>query len=472
MVYVRGNTSHFASWFHGEYSEEYIRQQFEFIEKHILHLNEVIYESELTNSILKAAKELGFNELGLEFSQGFSRSRLSQKNGKRWSTSDNLDVYKYVLTNALVDKIIINDNVAVGVEFYLGDVKKKVNAKKGVILSAGTYNTPKILQLSGIGPSSVLKSLGIPVIKNLPVGKNLQDHVTTGLDLLLFNTSLSIGALDILNPINMYHYFLHGKGPLTTPGCEVVGFLSTKNEVQPDLQFMVLPVGIASDRGSYLRKSLSIKDEVWYNYFSNNFDKHTATILPIVLHPESRGDVLISSKDPRKPPTINPRYLSSKKDRETLIKGLQLVVKFVGTQAMKDIGAYINSTPFPRCENHKLFSYEYWECYIKELTLSTYHPVGTCSMGLPRSKNSVVDHSFKVIGIDRLYVADGSVLPTQPSGNINAAIAMMASIFFDKVIGVKSDPKIPENFVCFKINFIEECLLRICRKADQSKETK
>lgn len=466
MVHVRGNISHFTNWFHGEYSENDIRKQFEFIEKNVLYINDIVYESELTNSILKAAKELGFMELNSEFSQGFSKSKLSQKNGKRWSTSDNLNVYKHVLTNALVEKIIIKNKIAVGIEFLLADVKKTVYARKGVIISAGTYNTPKILQLSGIGPSNLLKSLGIPVIKNLPVGKNLQEHVTTGLDLILFNRSLSISALDILNPINMYQYFLHGKGPLTTPGCEVVGFLSTKNEINPDLQFMVLPVGIASDRGSYLRKIVGIKDNVWYNYFVKNFDRHTATILPIVLHPESRGEVFINSRDPRRPPSINPRFLTSQKDRETLIKGLNLVTKFVATKAMKEIGAYVNSTPFPGCENHTIFSDQYWECYIKELTLSSYHPVGTCSMGFPDSKNSVVDTAFKVIGIDRLYVVDGSVLPTQPSGNTNAAIVMMASVFFDRIIGSKSETVIPKN-VCVKTYFVEEYLLRICKRSDQ-----
>ncbi|XP_013199609.2 glucose dehydrogenase [FAD, quinone] [Amyelois transitella] len=459
MIHVRGNISHYLDWFHGEYDEEFIRRHFEFVEDNILNLDEIRFQSELADAILEAAEELGYHTINVEFEQGFRKSKVSQKNGKRWSASNSLDS-KYIKIDALVQKVLVTNNKAYGVSVIVSDKEKNIYARKGVILSAGSLNTPKILQLSGIGPSELLKPLDIRVVKDLPVGKNLQDHIGTGLDLIMFNKSLSISAIDMLNVYYATQYFVHGKGPFTTPGCEVVGFISTKNESTPDLQFMVLPVGISSDRGTRLRTSLAISDLTWYNYFAKSFEKHTATILPLILHPKSKGDVRIRNKDPKSAPLIDPKYLSKRNDVDTLIRGLKLIVNFIDTHAMRKIGAYINPMPFPGCERYLIFSDQYWECYIRHLTLTSYHPVGTCAMGLS-AEDSVVDTSFQVFGISSLYVADGSVLPTLPSGNINAAIAMMASVFFEANFLSKSKLPRPEH-VCNKKDYLDELLFKIC----------
>lgn len=435
MVHFRGNISHYVNWFNAKHSAKYIARQFEFIEKKLLHINKLLYKSELADAVIKAAEELEYKIKSDE--NYFGKSFLSQRKGGRWSMSDNLKA-EHIITNALVQKVLIRSNTAYGVQVLKSGEEIECYARKGVIVSAGTYNSPKILQLSGIGPKNLLESLQIPVIKDLPVGENLQDHVTTGLDIVLFDNSLSVNAMNVLNVMNIYDYFFNGQGAFTSPGCEVVGFLSTKNESTADLQFMVLPVGISSDRGSHLRKTLRIQKHVWNNYFEKVFDKHTATILPIVLHPKSKGKVYINTKNPNMPPLIDPKYLSHEDDLDVLRNGLKTVLKFISTKAMKEIGGYPNRIPFPGCENDVLFSDEYLNCYIRHLTLTSFHPVGTCSMGLPDS-NSVVDTSFRVFGVNRLYVVDGSVLPTLPSGNINAAIAMMASVFFDtNIINIRN----------------------------------
>ncbi|XP_011557744.3 glucose dehydrogenase [FAD, quinone] [Plutella xylostella] len=438
MVHVRGNISHYVTWFQGKYSKRYIIEQFKHVEKNILHLDNIRYKSILANSMLKAAKELSYKnrDVNIEYGETFMRSRVSQSHGKRWATSENLKYTSNLVTHALVEKVVIDKkNIARGVIISRKGEKYMITAKKGVIISAGTFNSPKILQLSGIGPRKLLDSLDIPVVQDLPVGYNLQDHVTTGLDLVTFNKSLDIGPDDMLNLINVFKYYVYGRGPLTSPGCEVVGFLSTKNDTIPDIQFMVLPVGLSSDRGAYLKNGLGVTEEVWNNYFVSTFNQHAATILPILLHPKSRGSVQIQSTDPLIAPLINPKYLTDEEDVNTLIKGLKFVKKFIDTKAMSDIGAVLNPNHFPGCHKYKLFSDAYFKCYIKHLTLTSYHPVGTCSMGLPRDKKSVVNLSFQVIGVKKLYVVDGSVLPTLPGGNINAVIAMMANLFFEDTIG-------------------------------------
>ncbi|XP_072932266.1 glucose dehydrogenase [FAD, quinone]-like [Epargyreus clarus] len=457
MIHVQGNISHYVNWFQGIYTKEYFKKQFNFLEHEIININYVQHESELSDIILNAANELGYDAVSKEFKEGFMKSRLSQKDGRRWTTSDNLDISKYIVTNTCVEKMLIKNKKCVGVK--IANKLNELYAKKGVILSAGAFNSPKILQLSGIGPAKLLKSLNIPIVKDLPVGKNLQDHIGSGLDLVLFEKSLSVSPWNMLNPLNIFKYFLQGKGPFTSSGCEVVGFLSTKNDTIPDIQFMVLPTGISADRGSKLKNNLALKDSVWQNYFAKLFDKHTATIFATILHPKSKGEVFIASKDPFRKPLIDPKYFSNKNDIEVLVNGFKLVKQFVETDAMKGLGAEINPIPFPGCEKDIIFSDSYWECYVRHLTLTSYHPVGTCSMGLPHSKKSVVDTSFKVIGIEGLFVADSSVLPSLPSGNINAAVAMMASVFFESNIKLKREGYKRKGYFCPKDNvFLKTCV--------------
>lgn len=455
MIHIRGNTSHYVDWFNGKYTKDYIDKQFNYIEDNIYPLHNLQYHSKLSDVVLDAGKELGYMELNSQNNLGFTVPILTQNYGKRWSTSDKIDTTKHVLTNVLVEKLVIHDNRCVGVEISYPK-HAKLFAKKGVIVSAGTFNSAKLLQLSGIGPAELLKSFNISVVKELPVGKNLQDHIGTGLDLVLFDTPQSIGMFDIINFYNVYQYFVNGKGPLTTPGCEVLGFASTKNETTPNIQIMVLPVGLSSDRGSKLRRTLGITDFVWDNYFSKLFSKHTATFLSLILHPKSKGIVRIQSEDPNVPPVIDPKYLSHTEDVKTLVDSVKIIMKLVETDAMKAAGAHLNAIHFPGCDNHVIFSDSYLECYVKHLTLTSYHPVGTCSMGV----HSVVDTSFKVFDIVNLYVVDGSVLPTLPSGNINAAIAVMANIFFENTIKEKYFKQNVKTFYCN--NLVDDLFFKVC----------
>ncbi|XP_030022190.1 glucose dehydrogenase [FAD, quinone] [Manduca sexta] len=465
MIYVRGNISHYVNWFQQKYTKEYIKNKFKYLEEEILHLENVKYQSDLSDAILDAAKELGYhNNLGLDFNVGFSKAVVNQKNGKRWTSPEKSGFSTHILTNVLVNKIMFDRNKAVGISFLLSGKVNKILARKGIILSAGAYNTPKILQLSGIGPEQILKQFDIPLVKNLPVGKNLQDHVTTGLDLVQFDKPVSITAMDMVNPFHAFDYFFNGRGPLTSSGCENIGFLSSMNQTTPDLQFMVLSAGLASDRGTQLKKTVNINEITWNNYISKGLDKYVATILPVILHPKSKGEVYIQSTDPNIPPVIDPKYLYNKEDVNLLIRGLRLIKEFVETKAMRNIGAYLNENIFPGCENYDFFSNSYLECYVKHLTLTSFHPVGTCSMGLPTSENAVVDNSFKVLGVDGLYVVDASVLPTMPSGNINAAVAMMALVFFDTNIRLNSEIKTDIPFCFKKDRFYNDNSMLVCYK--------
>ncbi|KAF7273670.1 hypothetical protein GWI33_013617 [Rhynchophorus ferrugineus] len=287
--------------------------------------------------------------------------------------------------------------------------------------------------LSGVGDKEHLTQVGIQPKIDLPVGKNLQDHITTGFDLVLINETLELGIGQMLNPLSMWNYFTKGTGPWTTTGCELMAFFNTKNTSgQPDLQFMVMPLSIREDDGVFLRKLVGISDKTFSDYFARN-RKPSITILPVVLHPKSRGFLRLHSKDPAEPPLIDPKYLSAPEDVDTLILGIQLIKQLVDTPQMKLIGAELNRTPFPGCEHHTFDTRAYWECYVTRLTITSYHPVGTCKMGHPSDVSTVVDFDFKVQRTNNLYVVDGSVLPTLTSGNINGAILMLAEMASDVI---------------------------------------
>lgn len=389
-------------------------------------------------------------------------------NNKRFTTSDYLLHRKpsnlKIVTNALVTKILFKYNYeAYAAQFtYLGN-NEIIRAKKGIILSAGVIGTPKILQLSGVGPEKHLKKLKIRVRNKLPVGENLQDHITTGLDLITLNTTLSVNIETLASPFSMYNYFFHSRGPWLTNGCEVIGFCHTNNTFlnksnknwlnsRPNLQIMVLNAGISSDGGKHLRHAIGVKDKTWTKYFAKLVDKQVISIMPILLKPKSKGNVMIKNSDPYTPPLINPNYLHNKKDVKHLIQGIKLVKKIIATKPMQKLGAKLNARKMPGCEIYRFDSNDYWECYVRHLTLTSYHPCCTCKMGDKFDKRAVVDYDFKVIGTNKLFIADASVLPSLPSSNPNAVVAMIA----EKVADIVNRVEFFTQGKCY----IVECLVK------------
>lgn len=363
------------------------------------------------------------------------------KQGGRWTSSHHLLKLNKpnvsLRTNRIIEKVLFHENFeAYGVQYsYLGK-SYTVKATKGVILSAGAIGTPKILLLSGIGPKQHLNQLNISVKVDAPVGENLQDHITTGFDLILLNQTLGIGIEQMLSPYSVFEYFWYGTGPWTTGGCEALAFIHKKGtdvdpNTRPDLQFMVMPLGINEDNGVHLRHLMGISDYTWNNYFGYLHQTKTMTVLPLLLHPKSKGMVRLRDANFKSPPVIDPRYLTEQEDVEVLLKGINLIKRLIDTKHMRKLGAKFNTFVFPGCENIKFDSEEYWECYVRHLTITSYHPVGTCKMGHERDLTSVVNYDFRVKGTNNLYVVDASVMPTITSGNVNGAVLMLAEMASD-----------------------------------------
>lgn len=365
--------------------------------------------------------------------------QVNIKSGERWT------IFKQLLQNnkqnvklrslSVVNEIFFHDNYeAYAVNYSHFGSFFVVQARKAIILSAGVIGTPKLMMLSGIGDKQHLNEIGIKCKRNLPVGNNLQDHVTTGLDLVLLNTTAGLNIKDIVSPLAAYDYFFNSKGPWTSVGCEVLGMINTDNNstLKPDLGFMVIPVGATADGGLFLKNKIGINDDTWNGYFSNVLNNHTISVLPIVLHPKSLGQVRLRDKSPISKPLINPNYLLHQNDVRVLLKGIELIKKIINTSHMQTLGARINSNKIAGCQNYEFDTDAYWECYVRHLTLTAYHPVGTCRMD-GSTTNSVVNYNFQVIGTNKLYIADASVFPSLTSANINAAVIMMAEKAADAI---------------------------------------
>lgn len=362
------------------------------------------------------------------------------KDGQRFTSCHNLLEHKssnmFVHTQAFVEKVLFkSDFEAYAVKYWYNGEVKYAKARKGVILSAGVVNTPKILLLSGVGPKEELETLKIPTKIDSPfVGQNLQDHLTTGLDLVVLNRTIGLDLSALMSPISAFRYYWNKSGPWTTVGCENIAFLKTnlrKNDPRPDLQFMFLNAGLSQDNGIHLRRLFGLSDRSFEGYFRKLWELTTVSVLPVLLHPKSRGRVKLASRNPFDKPVIETNYLNDSYDVQVLVHGLKFLELFFKSEVMEQFGAKMNDLLFPGCEQFEFKSDKYWECYVRHLTISSFHPVGTCKMG--SGDDSVVDFNFQLKGANKLYVVDGSVVPSLSTGNINGPIMVLAEMAADQI---------------------------------------
>jgi choline dehydrogenase len=299
-----------------------------------------------------------------------------------------------VKVNALATRIVLDGRRAIGVS--LGD--KTYRARREVILCGGSFNSPQLLQLSGIGPGALLQRLGIAVVADLPVGEGLQDHfyartfwrsrkpLTLNDDMASWLGRARIGL----------QYLLHRQGPLTIAAGYAAAFVRTRPGLKaPDAQIYFINFSTAR-RGGVLHP----------------FSGFTCSVSQLQV--ESRGSVAIRSGDPQEPPAIRYNYLATENDRRVMVDGLKIVRRIVNTKPLCD---YVSAEEFP---GPKVQSDGDWLAFVREIGETVFHPTSTCSMG------KVVDSNLKVRGVDRLRVIDASVMPAVPSGNINAAVIAVA----------------------------------------------
>ena len=299
-----------------------------------------------------------------------------------------------VQVGALATRIVFEGRRAVGVQFD-GKTEK---ASREVIVSGGAFNSPQLLQLSGIGPAALLRSHGIPVVQDLPVGEGLQDHfyvrtlwrcnkrITLNDDMASLWRKLRIGL----------QYVVGKRGPLAVSAGYAAAFVRTRAQLErPDAQIYFINFSTAK-RGGVLHA---------HSGFTCSVSQ---------LQVESRGSVRIRSADAAAPPAIRYNYLATENDRRVMVDGLRFARRIVNTPPMRDyvIDEYLPG-PGVRTDDE-------WLAFCREAGDTVFHPTSTCSMG------PVVDERLRVRGVSGLRVIDASIMPAVPSGNINAAVIATA----------------------------------------------
>lgn len=366
---------------------------------------------------------------------GFTTTFGTLENGKRASVAKaflfpakdrpNLTVIKH----AFVTKIAINGKgEAEAVNFSVNGKDITAKAGKEIILSAGAVNTPKILMLSGIGPEDHLKELGIEVIKNLPVGKNLEDHMMVPY-IFSFHKSIAEVASARENMDMLYMYMRSRIGAYGTIGAtDFTGFVNTLNNTEgefPDIQYTYFYFNKQSAALLKSIETIGYNDEISESITKIGKESNILFTDIVLLNPKSSGKIELRSNDPFDKPKIFANYLDEQEDMDTVLRGIRLKQKFLATDSYKQNEAEEVRVNIPGCTQLEYDSDEYWYCYIRHMSSTMYHPTGTAKMGPISDKSTVVDSRLRVKGIKGLRVADASIMPKIVSGNTNAPTIMI-----------------------------------------------
>jgi choline dehydrogenase-like flavoprotein len=370
---------------------------------------------------IEAAKAAGYphvEDYNAATHEGFGRSQYSIRDGRRSSAAAaylkpalkrrNLKVE----TNGLTTRVLMRGTKATGVEYLHKGHTLRATVEKEVILSAGAFNTPQILMLSGIGPAAHLKEVGISPVLDLPVGKNLQDHVAA---LIMYSRRNAGPFRDAMRcdrmALGMLRAHFFGSGVATVVPGGLHAFIKTRPELAvPDIEFMF--------RGAPTHAHL------WFPLIRRAYVDGYG-IRPTLLHPESRGEIRLASADPRAHPRIFMNLLSAPADLAKLRDGFKRA-REVAMQ--KPLDPYRGAETSP---GEKVKTDSEIEAWLRKTVITAHHPASTCPMGTP--EDCVLDPEMRVKGLEHLRVVDASAMPDLVSAHINATVLMMAEKAADMI---------------------------------------
>jgi 4-pyridoxate dehydrogenase len=352
--------------------------------------------------------------------EGFGRGQYTIRNGRRCSAATaylkparqrkNLTV----VTGAHASRIAMNGTRAAGVEYLVDGQTRSAAAEREVILAGGAFNTPQLLMLSGIGPSAHLAAIGIKPALDLPVGRNLQDHLAV----LLMYTRPEPGRFHREMRFdrmarNMIQAHLFGTGPGTVVPGGLHAFIKTRPELAvPDVEFMF--------RGLPPHAHLWFRG--WKAPYADGFG-----IRPALLHPDSRGEVLLRDADPRTPMRIAYNFLTAPNDLPTLREGVRRAREVAHQRAMDEFRGEESSPGLSVSSDAEI------DAFIRATAITAHHPCATCPMGI--GPNAVLDPDMRVRGAQGLRVVDASAMPDLVGAHINACVLMMAEKASDMIRG-------------------------------------
>jgi choline dehydrogenase len=385
-----------------------------------LAVSDVCEPHPLCEAFIEAAQQAGFprnDDFNGQAQEGAGYFQLTARRGRRCSTAvgylrrarqrANLTV----VPHALARRLVFDGRRAIGIEYSQGGSTRIAHARSEIILAGGAFNSPQLLQLSGLGPADLLKSHGIEIVADMPgVGSDLQDHLQVRMQ---YRCTEPITMNDVINSWRHrigagVRYCLFRKGLLAIGAGYAGGFFrASPLAATPDVQVHFIIFSGDTSGGPL-----------------HPFPGFIASVCQ--LRPESRGFVRIKSADPRVPPAIQPRYLSAQKDRETVVAGMKLLRRIMSEPAMRRYIAE-ERLPDPSCTSDDDLL-----AFARETGTTVFHPTSTCRMG--SDGTAVVDERLRVRSIERLRVVDGSIMPSLVSGNTNAAVVMIGEKGADMIL--------------------------------------
>jgi len=380
----------------------------------------------LCEAFLKGAAEIGIPrnaDYNGERQEGISYVQRTAYRNRRMSTAraflnparsrGNLTIR----TNAHATHLILEGKRAVGVAYAKGGrggAVENVRARREVIVSGGSVNSPQLLQLSGIGPGPLLKSLGIDVRHESPgVGENLADHYAPRICMRVKNIeTLNERSKGLRLVGEIVKYFTGGESILSLSPSMVYGFWHSDEATRPnDLQFLFTPASYKQGRHGLLDDFPGVTVAAWQH------------------RPESRGHIRARSSDPFEKPLIQPNYLTAETDQRVTVAAMKFARRLIHTSAMRP---YLDGEMYPGAE---IQSDDDLLAAARDCGSTTYHLMGTCRMGPDGDPTAVVDDQLRVRGMEALRIIDASVMPSMISANLNAATMMIAEKGSDMVLG-------------------------------------
>ena len=425
MLYVRGQAEDYNGWAQdGNRGWSYadVLPAFRDIENNMeiadefhgtegeLHVSETGFHHPLSRAFIRAAQQVGipynpdFNGARQE---GVGFYQTTTHDGKRWSAAEaflrkaetrpNLKI----LTRTRVARVLFEGSRATGVKLESGT---KIGVLGEIVMCAGAIETPRLLQLSGVGEAAHLNSHGIGIVSDLPgVGGNYQDHLEVNVQCYT-KDPISFYRQDkgIRAAWHMAQYRAFRTGLLTSNVVESGGFVDVSGAGIPDLQFHVLPFMVG-----------------WVDRAP--IEAHGLSINPCFLRPRSRGSVRLLSSDPREPALFDAGSFSDPEDLELLVRGTRLAIgTFQAPALQKLVTAFALPSPDGLDDDDALRD------FVRQTAKTVFHPVGTARMGPETDRMAVVDNALRVRGVQGLRIADASIMPRLVSGNTNAPVMMIA----------------------------------------------
>jgi choline dehydrogenase len=446
MIYIRGNPLNFEAWAArpglGNWSYAHCLPYFRRLEHCLkggdawrgadgpLYLTKPACDNPLFDAFFEAVQQAGYpltDDVNGYRQEGFACFEATIFRGRRWNAAraylhpvrdrQNLTV----LCEARASKILIDHNRACVVEFRKDGHKQHAEGGE-IILSGGAFNSPQLLQLSGVGPADHLRELSIPVTHELPgVGDNLQDHLEVYIQYACKQpVSLYPQLSRWRKPLIGLDWLLRRKGPGASNHFEAGGFIRSNESVEfPNLQYHFLPVAIR-----YNGEAL---------HSGHGYQVHVGP-----MSSDARGSVRLVSRDPLAPPRLRFNYLSTEKDRREWVEAIRRTRDIMTQPAFDPYrGAEVAPGASTASDDEILD-------FVARDGESAYHPSGTCRMGT--DADAVVDPELRVRGIDGLRVVDASVMPTITNGNLNAPVLMIAEKAADLILGRPAEEPMPLEF--------------------------